>query len=380
MDFVSASNFARDYLADQVEDNYQRFLIIPFITGCIGLLFVLKNTVTAIEVGPTPLNNAYFATWSALVIFSLIFRMSLPRLKQTQSIYVLDFAMFIFATLMCFVAASASALASQINSDFTAYAYTVLGTATAYRASTAKYLLINLLTFGYFNFVYFHLIGEPFSIGFLLPIIALCTISMFITASLENNRKRTMQLSRELEQTNKRLKEETIRDPLTKLYNRRYLVDFLQREIKEFSRSKECFCLAVCDIDYFKKINDNLGHLIGDKALQQFSDLLKQYSRSTDILIRFGGEEFVIVMPRTDIDAAFNVIERIKKTIENNDFNGVDWQVTASFGLTEIREYDTDNLLLARADDLLYQAKTQGRNRIICDGLRHSSSINNKND
>ncbi|MDC2890113.1 GGDEF domain-containing protein [Psychrosphaera sp. G1-22] len=105
------------------------------------------------------------------------------------------------------------------------------------------------------------------------------------------------------------------------------------------------------------------------------AEVLKQSSRSTDILIRFGGEEFVIVMPRTKISAALTVIERMKANIEKNQFEGISWPLSASFGLTQIKPKDTDILLLARADNLLYQAKDAGRNCIMTDQVEHTQNI-----
>lgn len=363
-------SFASEYLQHQVNDNYPRFIVTSYITALIGILFIFRNLYRS-EAG---LNgddsDMYLYTWVFLVVSSILLRIALPLVKRYQGLKSTDAVLFLFACAMCAVSATITALDSRIDSDFTAYAFTILGTATAYRAVSAKYLAIMAFTLLYFCFTYFYWLEHEFSLNFLVPIIAISTISFFIAVSLENNRKKMVLLSLELEQTNQKLKEETIRDPLTKLYNRRYLTDFLQREIKEFQRSREPFCVAVCDLDHFKRVNDTLGHLTGDKTLIQFAQLLVDTSRATDILIRFGGEEFVIVMPRTTAKAAQVVVDRIKAKIECTKFDDVPWSLSASFGLTETRHNDTDNLLLARADDLLYQAKQAGRNRVVCDQVQ----------
>jgi len=363
------NSFAKDYLQHQVEDNYTRFIITTYITGLIGVLFIFRNLYRT-EAGLNGSDSIYYLyTWIALVSFSVVTRIALPLAKRQTNVVTTDMVMFAFACSMCAVSASISALDSQVSSDFTAYAFTILGTATAYRATSEKYFAIMAFTLIYFCLAYFYFLAQPFSLSFLVPIVAISTISYFIAASLEKNRMKMVQLSMALEQSNQKLRDETIRDPLTKLYNRRYLTDFLQRELKEFQRSREPFCVAVCDLDHFKRINDTLGHLTGDNVLIQFAELLQESSRATDILIRFGGEEFVIVMPRTSVKSAEGVIDRLRQNIEYTKFNDLPWSLTASFGLTESRHKDTDNLLLARADDLLYQAKQAGRNRVYCDQI-----------
>jgi diguanylate cyclase (GGDEF)-like protein len=367
---MNKTNFASEYLQHQVNDNYPRFIVTSYITALIGILFIFRNLYRSEAGLNDEFSNMYLYTWVFLVVNSILLRIALPLAKRSKNIKLTDLVMFLFACAMCAVSANITALDSRIDSDFTAYAFTILGTATAFRAISEKYLAIMLFTLIYFCFTYFIWLGNDFRVSFLVPILAISTISFFIAVSLENNRKKMVHLSIELEQTNQKLKEESIRDPLTKLYNRRYLTDFLQREIKEFHRSREPFCVAVCDLDHFKRVNDTLGHLTGDKTLIQFAQLLVETSRATDILIRFGGEEFVIVMPRTTAKAAQVVVDRIKTNIEHTKFEELPWSLSASFGLTEIRHNDTDNLLLARADDLLYQAKQAGRNRVVCDQVQ----------
>lgn len=369
----------KGFLESRVEDNYGRLIVACYLTGIVGTLFVLLSMYNLNQGLGHKLTGWYMLTWLTLVFLSALFRFAFPLLHKHSTAVKLDWAMFFYATCVCFVAATISALDSNDKSDFTAYAFTILGTATVYRTSLYKYITMIGATAGFFAFVYFSVFANPISLGMLLPLLVLGALSVFIAASQELNRRDMDIMSQELSDMNQKLLEETIRDPLTKLYNRRYLTDFLEREIKEFQRSKEPFCVAVVDLDHFKKINDTLGHLVGDNALIQFAELLKKTSRSTDILIRFGGEEFVVVMPRTEIGAALMVSHRIKEAIENTEFNKIPWSLTASFGLTQVRVKDSENLLLARADDLLYQAKELGRNRIECDRMASQPELTEDN-
>ena len=120
------------------------------------------------------------------------------------------------------------------------------------------------------------------------------------------------------------------------------------------------------DIDHFKKINDTYGHLAGDFVLKEIAKIIKDSIRKSDICGRFGGEEFVIVLPNTKLSGAMKLAERIRETIQNHtfDFNGKKINVTVSIGITSVGVNDSYESLISRADEALYEAKEKGRNRI----------------
>ncbi len=158
-------------------------------------------------------------------------------------------------------------------------------------------------------------------------------------------------------------------DALTKIYNRRF---FMQQFEKEFSRAQRHggdISLVLCDIDYFKAINDNFGHQIGDNVLVDVARLLTAQARDHDFLARYGGEEFCLVLPETPVEAAMIVAERCRKAIENSNLHadGTDLNLRMSFGVSSRADSyaNTAEDLLKKADIALYQAKEQGRNRSI---------------
>lgn len=365
MELLSSESFKSEYLKHQVEDNYNRFLVIPIITCVIGLLFFTLNSYIYFYQEPNITTNSYFVLWSALVLISLMFRVFISTVNKTNNYHLLDKIILAYSVSMCCVAASVTALDATGGNDLTAYSYTILGFATAYRASIGKYLVITLATFIYFLCFLTLVLKQPASLSLILPILVLNVISVFIAVSLEGNRKKMVRLSSQLEVTNRRLKDESIRDPLTQLYNRRYLTDYLMRKVKEFVRSNESLCVAICDLDHFKKVNDELGHLIGDRALESFAQMLHRVGRETDIHIRFGGEEFVIVMPKTNLQQALVSIDRLRAATSSHQFDGIPWQQTVSVGLTEIKHGDNYDTLLARADSFVYEAKSRGRNQVV---------------
>lgn len=160
-------------------------------------------------------------------------------------------------------------------------------------------------------------------------------------------------------------------DSLTGLYNRAYLKEFLQREVKRAAREKgQVFCMMM-DVDDFKKINDQEGHLKGDQVLQQIGNNLRELLRDYDFAARYGGDEFTIIFSqRMEEEEVMNVAERIRKQISRQIFGkkgrkGV--QLTVSMGISAfpLRGIDTDEALLASADEALYIAKKRGKNQIV---------------
>ncbi len=165
--------------------------------------------------------------------------------------------------------------------------------------------------------------------------------------------------------------EMAITDALTGLYNRHYMERHMQALITQAMQMEKPLSLLVTDIDYFKSINDTYGHDAGDRVLKEFGARIKEDARSMDLVCRFGGEEFVIVMPDTDRAKAFSVAERLRKSIAERSFeveDGVNVDVTASMGISTLESGDDNSkTLFKRADKAVYQAKRDGRNRVVAD-------------
>ena len=160
----------------------------------------------------------------------------------------------------------------------------------------------------------------------------------------------------------------SVLDGLTGLYNRRQFEISLEQEYNRTKRHPSDFSLAILDIDFFKKVNDTYGHQYGDYVLKTVAEVMKMAFRKTDLLYRYGGEEMVMIMPETNIDGALIPVQRLRRMIEEYDFdyNGVKIKVTASIGLTmNYQEFNSEVELLKSADEALYRAKESGRNRVV---------------
>jgi diguanylate cyclase len=162
-------------------------------------------------------------------------------------------------------------------------------------------------------------------------------------------------------------RQKALRDVLTQLPNREAYEQRLELEQQRWLRYQRPLTLVVCDIDHFKQVNDNFGHLAGDKVLRIIAKTLTTRLRKTDFVGRYGGEEFVLLMPETDGDAALQVSEGVREAIASCPFHFKEQQlaITMSFGLAEFYPNDQGEEVFARADKALYAAKEQGRNRCI---------------
>ena len=157
------------------------------------------------------------------------------------------------------------------------------------------------------------------------------------------------------------------RDPLTEIQTRAGLLTELRKQHDLLLRGKQTCALAMLDLDHFKRINDSLGHPAGDAVLVSVVQCVKSQLRSYDQIYRYGGEEFIVCLPNTTIDQASEIVERLRLSISNLDFEFGEIQVTASFGVTVLSKLQSVEQSIGRADKALYEAKARGRNCVVLD-------------
>jgi polar amino acid transport system substrate-binding protein len=180
---------------------------------------------------------------------------------------------------------------------------------------------------------------------------------------MKNHQKELSELNKMLEQKAKKYQTIASTDALTGLYNRHKLDELFDLEMYSMQKKENPLCMAIVDIDFFKKINDTYGHEIGDVVLVGLSNFLLQQLRSTDIIARWGGEEFVLLLNSVNIDNAYNIVDKIREKLSQKEFDKVG-KVTISAGVTNITQKDSFTSAFARADKALYQSKKDGRNRV----------------
>ncbi|MDO9532767.1 MAG: diguanylate cyclase [Deltaproteobacteria bacterium] len=154
-------------------------------------------------------------------------------------------------------------------------------------------------------------------------------------------------------------------DSLTHLANRRFFIDFLEKAMAFAKRHGQALSVIMADLDHFKAINDTYGHQAGDQVLAAFAQVMQASIRQEDLAARFGGEEFIVMLPGTTLEDATILAERLRESLENLTFPPMETRVTASFGIAQYQPDDTFETLVKRADEGLYAAKAAGRNRVM---------------
>lgn len=192
-----------------------------------------------------------------------------------------------------------------------------------------------------------------------------------LTAISDKNQKRLFNKHKELKENNLKIRkvsnehyENMIRDSLTGIFNRRFIEENLTKELNNCG--SDCYCLLI-DIDYFKRINDQFGHLVGDEVLISLSNIINNILEVNDLFGRYGGEEFICIIKKENMEAAYKFASYLREKVEEYKFihEGEIITLTVSIGLTKLEESDqTSKDLIYRADLALYRAKDKGRNRI----------------
>jgi len=190
-----------------------------------------------------------------------------------------------------------------------------------------------------------------------------------LTVELKQAKEKAEKFAHELKNANEQLREMAFRDGLTGLYNHRYFQDLMDNELSRSRRYKKPFSLMMLDLDYFKKINDEYGHPVGDIVLKEVSKTIANTIRDSDFAARYGGEEFAVVLPETELRGAAILAERLRKAIEQLeiDTNGCRIDVTVSVGVTCYHPSTakiTKSEIFTQADNALYNSKNKGRNMI----------------
>lgn len=190
-----------------------------------------------------------------------------------------------------------------------------------------------------------------------------------MTHALRNKHAEITAANQAMQQQNQLLQKLSITDGLTGLYNRTKLNTILSEQLARFKRHNRPFCLLMIDVDYFKTINDKLGHIVGDRILVTVASVLLKSIRTIDYAARYGGDEFMVILTETDSSAAIKTAERIRAEVSAAclAFKEQPVHITLSIGITQSRRADTmPNNLIARADAALYEAKESGRDRVYC--------------
>ncbi len=261
--------------------------------------------------------------------------------------------------------AALTCLDLQSNMDLSAYAVTIVASCAFLGAPLSFFVPLVLVTSGtVLGAFVLSPLGFDFIDGF-VPIVIFAAIALGLAAMRWKERKELFAAWKDIAERTAHLQELSFKDYLTGLYNRRFFVESLDNAIRAARRQKTSLAVAIIDLDHFKRINDSLGHARGDRVLESVARLLDGSKRASDILARYGGEEFVLLFPPNPHDDPVGAMERMAAELRRHSFEAVPWKVTFSAGVAVMREFETVEDLLKRADMALYAAKQAGRDRVV---------------
>lgn len=236
-----------------------------------------------------------------------------------------------------------------------------------YLVGKKRGILLSTLLFIFLILFFFYIrpddIHYRISINILFSYFVITALSYMYQTTNDNLHKEEKSLIDKLNKSNDILEHLSTTDKLTGLINRSKIDTIIEYEIDRSKRYDIPLSFVIIDIDYFKKVNDTHGHQAGDTILIEFSKLLKEHSRQSDFVSRWGGEEFLAVLPNTAIEDAAKYAEVLRQTVEKNKFS-FSFSNTCSIGISTIKKDDTSHALLERADKALYAAKNSGRNKV----------------
>lgn len=358
------NEYRREYINITCRDNLTRMLII-------SVLLVIGEPLIAILTEPVKSPSFYLALWIALLAFFFIpvlffFRNNIARIPLLYTMLVQT--LFLAGILMGGITWSMyeqSSLAS--SSTYFLAVYTIA--AFIYMPPT-----VAALFFAAGNLIFMILLPQFQPLKDVIITLNINTISMIVVAWILNqmvsrvkvnsflNEKIILEKNMELKKKNSVLNELTMRDSMTDLLNHKNSLRRLKEEVDRAKRINYPLSVAMIDLDNFKLVNDNYGHQTGDEVLIQVAQILKENCRATDIIGRYGGEEFIVIMPDTrDRDASL-LLQRIQTRIEETRFkDGV--HITLSCGISELNGESVHGILKS-SDIMLYEAKKKGKNRI----------------
>lgn len=362
------SHYKSMLLEEKHRFNSRQLLILFIFILVLSIIMLFMHSFDQTYLDNIKINNLFIKEYIGLTILSLVYFLNYGfYIKQCKKLKVLGRIVFIYLILVTLSINFITFLVLLYGGyDTITFFGLLMVLSTVLWLKLSTYLFLNIISM---TIVTVSIILSPFSTLDKINVIP----GMFILYLLGwlfyfNNRKirRDEFLHRKLmEVYNQRLLEKSMVEPMTGFYNRRTMEEGLKKVNAIHNRANKQYCLMLIDIDYFKKINDTLGHLIGDSVIKETSKIIKNEMRESDIGYRYGGEEFLFVLNNTKLEEGKVLAERIRKSIQQNDFADVNWQITVSIGLVENILEITPLELVDLADKCLYKAKESGRNRVV---------------
>jgi diguanylate cyclase (GGDEF)-like protein len=346
-----------NYQKDLIFDNRRRIQILSYLILAVGAGFLIQHLLFPGASAGTGDATAYLIIYIAMLVGGLI-ALSYPLIFRRRAVSPGLESPLQIALTAFFLAAGVALTILDINygDGFTAYVVVAVLSGILLRNRNLTVVLLFLAAAAAIV-VGLALQGAPltWTRGFQLTLFTAMGIALGVVRERDRRDRFDAQLQ---------LLEQSIVDPLTDVYNRRFFIEELERTVQRRKRYGHPFCLAIIDIDQFKDVNDQFGHLVGDSVLESYAWMLLDHLRESDVVSRYGGDEFMIILSETRLPEAVHVLERLRRHFEEHEFQGIGRAITCSIGVVECPEDGVTNILIQDADELLYRAKEEGRNRV----------------
>ncbi len=336
--------------------------IFNIFTSC-GLILAISSLLQS----ALPSKSFESILLHLLFLLLLVFSLYLSRVKKIFDVpvfLIVSFLVFIFSPF-CWILNAGSRGGAQYYTILYGIMISAVTKGRKRIVFLTAHLLINaaLFVFEYYfptKILYYNSETVRYiDIIISITVASIANLSLFVVYA-----KKYEQEHQVLKEYSQRLKQLTMTDGMTGLYNHKTIFDILTGEITKAGETSQNLCIAMIDVDDFKNVNDTFGHQQGDFVLCEISKLLRENLEKKNLIGRYGGEEILMILPDTDVDRGYHIIDRIRQIIEQHDFRGC--KVTVSGGLVQLQNEDTQQLV-SKADGLMYEAKKRGKNRIIRD-------------
>ena len=352
---------------DRLADNTQTAYLLSLLFTLTGFFLIWRELLL-------PADQGGFIVWSRLIHLYITItmiaagiaaftRFGLPRLSSSRQ----ETAILISGTLLISATTILSLYSLREGNDLADFLLGILIIAVGFRFSIFTELI--LIGGSTLSLIAVPLINNYQGNAPILVLVIYVVVVLWLGHNLENQRIENLLLTEKLRSRNQELRDLSSTDALTGISNRRAFFEHTEFLMEQSKRYGSQLSIILMDIDRFKRVNDTLGHAVGDEVLKEFADLMKEATRSSDLFARYGGEEFILAMPHTRLGAAASTAERLRREIERHRFSGVDWTITISLGVADFDPVEESlEETLIRADRAMYQVKDQGGNGVTAAG------------
>jgi diguanylate cyclase (GGDEF)-like protein len=356
-DKISMTEMINEFKHSMTKSNVIRILIIGIIYTAMELVGLLLSSLGFFESDI----RLYVAI---IVIFHLVYLPITFSLHRKNDIKILSKMQYVYFYVILSWGSVFNVLMYIEEEDITIYSIVMLLISAMFILRPLVSRIMYALNFLLFSGLIYLNVSESLVVNQLLfKSLIVTVIAVAISNTNYAVRKKLNDSQNDLIRLNKKLKDQALRDSLTNLYNNGYLFDFLEKAVSNKVHCGSNFSFLMIDIDNFKLINDQYGHLFGDQVIKSVASKLEKLTRDTDVVCRYGGEEFVVILCHADIEMAKQIAERIRLEIAKEKVEN-EVAVTVSIGVS-IYDNQEALALIKEADDKLYLAKNSGKNKVV---------------